>query len=254
MLLDRYVGFHHVASADQLFPHHHPRYASPMSLWLMVYRHSPYDHLSALAGAMFSSTRLRARHLSHDAQSVFAFSPCSQFRCKGVPSTTLARNLRRRSDLRAWSRDQMHSPPTDSRKSVVLWVFVIPFYSETPTLRRCIPLVNQCQTLELLIALGIDSDSSASLPSDLTEFTARHTTGEDRIWIDCRFSHIRTAVLRLKNQPLSDASLSVRYHANLTSVSSFVQAPITPSANRNRCGLCKSQNKHSVQSIQVEIA
>jgi len=190
MLLDRYVGFHHVASADQLFPHHHPRYASPMSLWLMVYRHSPYDHLSALSGAMFSSTRLRARHLSHDAQSVFAFSPCSQFRCKGVPSTTLARNLRRRSDLRAWSRDQMHSPPTDSRKSVVLWVFVIPFYSETPTLRRCIPLVNQCQTLELLIALGIDSDSSASLPSDLTEFTARHTTGEDRIWIDCRFSHI----------------------------------------------------------------
>jgi len=36
---------------------------------------------------------------------------------------------------------------------VVFWAAVIPFYSKTPTLRRCIPFVDQCRTLKLLVAL-----------------------------------------------------------------------------------------------------
>lgn len=135
----------------------------PMSLRLKVY--SPWRRtFRSNTRGLSSGLRLRARHLSHDAPTAFAVSRCSQ-RPEGAGT-----NLRRRSDavLDQPLVDKIHSPSAIQR-SRLRRLTVTASYSETPTLRRCIPLRYQCRTLQLLAALDIEisrTSTSFSLPKD----------------------------------------------------------------------------------------
>lgn len=124
----------------------------------------------------FSHRRLRTRHLSHDTLSAFAFSLVFPGlvvhpKTRQKPPTTLAQNLRRRSDavLDQPLVDKIHSPSTVPSRPVVLWALVIPSFEHTHSSQMYFS-VNQCRTLELLVALGVTSDLfPASLPSDMTD-------------------------------------------------------------------------------------
>jgi len=53
---------------------------------------------------------------------------------------------------------------------MVLWVIVILTYSETPTLRRCVPFIETPTTLKLPVALGLHlalSPLSPTAPASL---------------------------------------------------------------------------------------
>jgi hypothetical protein len=179
------------------------------------------------------------------------FHLCSQSRCPLLASprtpTALAQNPQRRSDavLDQPLVDKMHSPSTVPSRPVVLWVSVIPSFEHTHSSQMYFS-VNQRRTLELLVALGVTSDLfPASLPSDMTEITARHTT-VNRIWID-RILHRRPRCSPFE-EPVThyDNDLSVRLpdEPNLCfypSSQPLARIHVTPRSTTQH--ICKSQNK-----------
>jgi len=180
----------------------------------------------------FSYRRLRTRHLSHDTLSAFAFSLVFpslvvHLAMRQKPPTTLAQNLQRRSDavLDQPLVDKIHSPPTAPSRPVVLWAPVTRSFENTHLSRTYFSVI-QRRTLELLVALDVISDLfPASLPSDLTEFTARHTTCENHVWIDhfCVRGH---AIPPSRNQLLFTTMIfPFAYHTNLTSASTLRPSP-----------------------------
>jgi len=73
---------------------------------------------------------------------------------------------------------EIHSPPADPLRDAVFWVIVTPVRREVPTYVGATRRPISTETRKLLAALGYQprTSTSLSLPSSLTEFTARCMT------------------------------------------------------------------------------
>jgi len=180
------VNHHHpsidlsVTSEFRSSPVHHPSCQHPVTSIAFLQSTSAID-IQRSAGR---SRNLRARHLSHNARPAFAFlqvfptNRCSISRwCRRSNQHLLAPTYGDAPTqcFNDHSTAEIHSPPADPSRDAVFWVIVTPVLREAPIFHRCNSRPISTETRKLLAALGYQprTYTSLSLPSGLTEFTAR---------------------------------------------------------------------------------